>query len=188
VYTCIAVVSFGDSPGPVYDTRTKLGQKAAKFGMADRFPPAPMSQDTVGPGQYDATTSFDGYRLGKSFGVGFKSYKKVKTPGIEKERYGSESPGPGSYREDFGKNVPSFTHSGTTAFAKAQRIPHRIKGTGAPGPGAYEVAEMTSCTRPNSMDSRVWMKPPHSFGKPSHKPRLDFKRMRMYESSTWGMN
>ena len=48
-------------------------------------------------------------------------YRKVKTPGIERELRGRTSPGPGVYQENFGKNLPQFTCADAAILAKGSR-------------------------------------------------------------------
>jgi len=177
------------SPGPVYDVRTRPEARTnVKFGQDDRF--RQEGEPTPGPGQYEALTAFDGNRLAKSFGTSFVAYRKVKTPGIERELRGRTSPGPGVYQENFGKNLPQFTFQGVRSFPRAERMPHRIGGPQSriPGPGAYDNVKVLEVAKPTCASSLVMNPAVRTFGKPSTKPRLDFKQLRLFSNTTWGMN
>lgn len=177
------------SPGPVYEVRSRPEARTnVKFGQDDRF--RTDGEPTLGPGQYESLTAFDGTRLAKSFGCSFQAYRKVKTPGIERELRGRTSPGPGVYQENFGKNLPNFTFQGVRSFPRAERLPHRVGGPQArmPGPGAYDNVKVLEVAKPTCASSLVWNKSVRTFGKPSTKPRLDFKQLRLFNNTTWGMN
>jgi hypothetical protein len=177
----------GRSPGPVYEVRSKPEANTnTKFGQDDRFgndrPP------TLGPGQYEALTQFDGSRLAKSFGCSFEAYRKVKTEGIERELRGRTSTGPGVYQENFGKNLPNYTFSGVRSFPRAERMKHRTQATTrVPGPGAYDNVKVMEVAKGDCASSTIWNQSCRSFGKPSTKPRLDFKQLRLFSNTTWGM-
>lgn len=175
------------SPGPVYDLRGRPDVDFnVKFGQDDRF--KADGEPTLGPGTYEALTSFDGTRLAKTFGVSYKSYAKVRTPGFERELYGRESPGPGAFRLDFGRNLPQHTFSGVRSFPRADRMPHRKRGVRVPGPGTYNHADVLEVAKCSCASSEIRNVPCRTFGKPSTKPRLDFKAMRIFDNSTWGLN
>lgn len=176
------------SPGPVYDLRGRPdAERNVKFGQDDRFgtdrPP------TLGPGSYESLTQFDGVRNAKTFGVSFESYRKVKTPGIERELRGRTSPGPGPYSANFGKNVLGYTFSGVRSFPRAERLKHRAGGhVRVPGPGAYDNASVLEVANMGCPSSEIQSVKTRTFGKPSTKPRLDFKALNIFSNSTWGMN
>jgi hypothetical protein len=176
------------SPGPVYEVRSKPDSKTnTKFPQDDRFPTD--REPTLGPGQYEALTQFDGTRLAKSFGCSFEAYRKVKTEGIERELRGRTSTGPGVYTENFGKNLPTYTFTGVYSFPRAERMRHRTSSTTrVPGPGAYDNVKVLEVAKGSCASSNVWNQSVRSFGKPSTKPRLDFKQLRIFSNTTWGMS
>lgn len=167
------------APGPEYHVRTTPNDilSRVKFGKAPRFDRDPDGLSgtlgQTGPGQYETTTSFDGVRLAKSFGISHRAYDKVKFPGSERLMVGRLSPGPGSYK-------PFLIDGKRYSFSKAMRL-GSTKGTGkVPGPGQYDNHEKAN---PSSRNQSVY-----SFGKPRTKGRIDWKQMRHHGNTTWGIN
>lgn len=169
--------SFSDNsfraPGPVYEVtgnpeETKVN---IRFGKAPRDRKETSLADT-GPGQYETKTVFDGGHLAKSFGASHRAYDKVRFPGSERMNIGMASPGPGAAKP--------FNNDGhVTSFGRAERLPTNQASKRSPGPGAYENHE-----RPNPFSRNVSC---YSFGRPPAKGRMNWKQMRMYENSVWGM-
>ncbi|KAF4663995.1 hypothetical protein FOL46_004465 [Perkinsus olseni] len=174
-----------DSPGPAYDVRGCIAAKVCNTGSAlrraeryvlDELERA-MRANNVGPGDYDILTP--GSKLdesfGRSFGVSHRAYDKTCSPGFEKELIGRTSPGPGFMTIDFAKDAK--LHS----FARSLRPPLHGGGTrvSAPGPGTYGVQEAINMGRLACFESSRRNPPTISFGKPSRKPRIDFKALRI---------
>ncbi|CAJ1430416.1 unnamed protein product [Effrenium voratum] len=143
---------------------------ANRFALDDRS--LAESLGSTGPGQYEVKGSVDVAGKGRSFGASHRAYDKVRFPGGEKEGQGRASAGPG----------PPLPYALTrgVSFARAERLPGD-RNERAPGPGAYEVHD-----KPNpDMKTRST----YSFGRPSARGRIDFKSMRMLQSSSlWGIN
>lgn len=181
-----------ESPGPVYDCRggpmdcTAEGRFAArpKIGKDRRFTTDEqiLSHTSLGPGQYESGTAFDGLRLSKTFGCSHRAYDNVITPGFERFLVGKLSPGPGPYREDFARSSKAF------AVPKAERLADKRRQLRTPGPGSYDDHEKTEIARLSTMDSQKKTPKSCAFGKPSRKARLDFRALNKFSSSCWGLN
>lgn len=168
------------APGPEYHVRTAPTDVThqIKFSKAPRFDRDPDSLSTslgqTGPGQYQTSTSFDGIRLAKSFGISHRAYDKVRIPGGEKFNLGRISPGPGSFK-------PFMLDGKRYSFSKAVRLKDAKTGTGkVPGPGQYDNHERK--------DPGVKNQSVYSFGKPHARGRLDWKRLQQMTNTTWGIN
>lgn len=167
------------APGPEYQVRTSPTdvRHETKFSKGSRWDSRDAlgsSMGSTGPGQYEASTSFDGVRLAKSFGCSHRAYDKVRIIGGERENVGRTSPGPGGYQ-------PWKPDGRKYSFTRADRLKkEKFSNRDGPGPGAYDN-HLTQ--NPFSRSTSVF-----SFGKPSHKPRLDWKSMNHFTSSTWGVN
>jgi len=180
--------SKSESPGPVYHVETKIGAcRSTKFAQGSRFLRSRSAEPGNDPGKYSLPGCLDGEKQAKTFGESFAAYEKVYQEGADKAFMGKASPGPGSYKCDFGRKLPQYHCSGRTVFSKAPQHA-KAKKTIGQGPGAYNNHEVNSVARLTCCDSKVWNYPAHNFGKPSLKPRLDFKRLRQWENSTWGLN
>lgn len=164
-----------DSPGPVYEVVGEPGKhaKVATFGVGNRknFLCGDPHID-VAPGEYDPPSCFDGEHLAKSFGISYDEYGPTA-----KELLGRESPGPGLYTENFGKNLPQYRFSGRAKMGKGLRP--QPKRSQNPPPGAYEITHY-SVAKPKCVDSQVWNYPAHNWGKPSMRGRFDFKMSRAW--------
>jgi hypothetical protein len=177
----------GRSPGPVYDVRTKPdANRNTKFSQDCRFR-ADKKFEGACPGTYETTTQFDG-QGGRSFGIHYDYYRKVKVEGDEMQNKGRASMGPGAYTEDFGKNLPTYVFSGVRSFGKAERMPARAYSTRVPGPGTYENVKVMEVSKGSCASSTIWNQPVGKFGPPSTKPRLDFKKLRVHSNTMWGWN
>jgi len=131
------------------------------------------SLGSTGPGQYEVKGCIDGSRHGRSFGASHRAYDRVRFPGSEKEGQGRSSPGPGA-------PLPYELAGRSISFCRAQRLPDD-RNERAPGPGAYDVHEKPN---PDMKTQSVY-----SFGRPSARSRMDFKTMKMLQSSSlWGIN
>lgn len=168
------------APGPEYHVRTGPTDinHNVKFSKAPRFDRDPDSLSSslgqTGPGQYQTATVFDGVRLAKSFGISHRAYDKVRYPGTERVWIGTLSPGPGSFK-------PFLLDGKRYSFSKATRLKEVKTGTGkVPGPGQYDNHERREPGQKN--------KPVYSFGKPHARGRLDWKQLRNFTSTTWGVN
>jgi hypothetical protein len=135
----------------------------------------------VGPGMYDVPSCLQADHLAKSFGISYADYGP-----LEKELLGRESPGPGIGKLDFGKNLPQYRFSGASKMGSGSR-PKPKRNTNPP-PGAYNAHKQYSVAKGKCIDSQVWNYPAHNFGKPSMKPRLDLKQMKMWSEIGWAMN
>lgn len=160
------------APGPVYDMRTNPTDVSVntKFAKAGRFD-AYGDPDATGPGQYEYATVFDGQRLAKSFGASHRAYDSVKFPGNDRLMKGKNSSGPGPYQpfNNDGKRI---------SFCRAQKLPPDLKSGQLPGPGQYN-----NHTRPPPDKKKPRS---YSFGRPSSKPRVDWKSMSITSNTTWG--
>lgn len=167
------------APGPVYETRTVPDEPPVniRFGKANRFErdgeALSQSLGSTGPGQYEASTSFDGVRLAKSFGASMRAYDKVKFPGSDRLNVGRESPGPGAAQPFENKGV-------SLSFGRAERLPANNAAKRAPGPGAYENHQRPY---PFSRSQSTY-----SFGRPHARGRLNWTKMRHLQNSLWGMS
>lgn len=164
------------APGPVYEVRTEPDQprENTKFGKASRFEGEAFGAalDSTGPGQYEVNSSFDGMRFGKSFGASHRAYDRVRFPGSDRVNIGRASSGPGPAR-------PFMNDGVRMSIGRAERMPVNHAAKRAPGPGAYDNHEKTY---PASRSLSCY-----SFGRPHARARMDWKQMRMMESSAWGM-
>lgn len=143
-------------PGPVYhvtgDPESPPSQ--IKFGKASRFDRDGESLSrglgSIGPGQYETPTVFDGANLAKSFGASHRAYDRVRFPGSERLEVGKASSGPGPAR-------PFEAKGRACSFGQAERLPGGPTAR-SPGPGAYD-----SHTQPSPFSKN---KSGHSFGRP----------------------
>ena len=122
---------------------------------------------SLGPGHYDTTTIFDNANKGRSFGLGFSSYRKVSFPGCDRENLGRSTDRVGIVHSD----LLDLRHG--TSFPRSARKEQRSQSL--PGPGQYEpyLPPRTPRTVP--------------FGESEAKqPRLDFDKLRPFQRSLWG--
>jgi len=181
-----------ESPGPMYDCRGAPGDPTAEgnfrartvVGKDRRWASEEQikAMTTLGPGQYESGTAFDGLHLSKTFGCSMRAYDKVITPGFDRFLVGQLSPGPGPYREEFARGGRS--HS----FAKATRLRDSKRHMRTPGPGAYDDHEKIEIARLSTMDSLKKTPKTTAFGKPSNRARLDFRSLQKFQSSCWGLH
>lgn len=168
------------APGPVYEVRGNPDEPPhnIRFTKGNRFggdgEALAGSLGSTGPGQYElGSACFDGTRLAKSFGASMRAYDKVRFPGSERMMIGRESPGPGA-------GQPFQNNSSSVSFTRADPRPGDTKGGRSPGPGHYENHEKPY---PHSRNQSTY-----SFGRPHARGRVDWKKMRHFNNTTWGYN
>merc|ERR1711964_226860 len=141
------------------------------FGHSRRFW-TPGESYNIGPGHYDVKLSADNAHMQKSFGCSWRAYDKVNFEGVHLENRGRASPGPGRYRQDFGKDCISHP----MGFSK--KLP-RVKLSDTPdtlGPGSYSPENCISLGGSQVSSFRNPSAP--SFGKGRKKRwRFDFKKL-----------
>jgi len=163
-------------PGKWYNVRKDLSvasEVKGYQGLSRRFW-KPGHTINVGPGQYEHKSCIDSGYKAKSFGASFRAYDHVWYRDCERANLGRCSPGPGPYRQDFGKD--------------AQQVPmgldmklRPVKLSDTPqtmGPGYYKVNDYKRFVEKNVVSHE---KTPNScsFGKPRRKrSRFDWKKLR----------
>jgi hypothetical protein len=161
-------------PGKFYNVREDVGQPAqgrkpnVQFGKSQRFW-VPGEHLTIGPGQYQHKSTLEAGRKAKSFGASVRAYDHVKYQDGELSFKGRNSPGPGPYRQDFGKDCISHP------MGLAKKLP-RVKLSDTPdsmGPGYYSVTNLKRGVESSDNQSGGV-----SFGRPRRKKhRFDFKKL-----------
>jgi hypothetical protein len=140
------------------------------YGSSERFPD--VRDPGIGPGQYQHKSSIQAGLKAKSFGTSFRAYDKVMVPGefgTAREFRGRASPGPGPYRQDFGKDSLAFQMS-----LDKKLKPVKLSDTPITmGPGYYAPEKVKRGVLSSENTSGGV-----SFGKPRRKKhRFDFKRL-----------
>jgi hypothetical protein len=137
------------------------GRPDKKQGKAERF--TPTRAEGLDDKQIYLNKAITGPTgTGKSFGNGRAAWEKVQTPGIECERYGKTSPGPGPSVRAGGRGL-------SAPMGKAERFPRSTFDTDSPGPAAYSQNQH-DCSNPKLLTSPA---PGQChFGVASKKPRF----------------
>jgi len=139
------------------------------YGTSERFPD--VRDPGIGPGQYQHKSSLDG-PPGRTFGTSIRAYDRVFVSEFESgvNYRGRCSPGPGPYRQDFGKDSLAFQMSLDKKLkpVKLSDTPQHM------GPGYYAVHNVKK-----GVLSSENMSGGAPFGKPRRKKwRFDFKKLR----------
>lgn len=163
------------TPGCVYDQDSTLVHPTLPMGI---FPRTGRDSDTLsarqrfrselGPGSYESDRSCLSNKA-FSFGEPFSAYRKVCIPGCDRENLGRTCATLGiSLRFMGGDHGQSFTRSARDSYSSLRRKTSEPKT----GPGCYELDSNRE-------------RPVVSFGKPSRRPRLDFRKLAKLSKSYW---
>lgn len=162
-------------PGKYYNVRKDVGYPAQgripnrTQGLSRRFW-VPGHDLLVGPGQYEHKSSLGG--PGGTFGTGFRAYDHVWYQDCERNNLGRASPGPGPYRQDFGKDCLQCPLGLDMKLrpVKLSDTPQTM------GPGYYNINKV----KQGSLSHEQSRYPTGcTFGKPRRKRgRFDFKKLR----------
>jgi hypothetical protein len=137
------------------------------YGTSERFPD--VRDPGIGPGQYQHKSSLEAGRKAKSFGTSVRAYDRVWYQDSTENFRGRCSPGPGPYRQDFGKDSLAFQMSLAPKLqpVKLSDTPQTM------GPGYYAPEKVKK-----GVQSSENMSGGAAFGKPRRKKhRFDFKRL-----------
>lgn len=177
-------------PGRWYDVRDTPNKPAqakghkTDFGTSARFViPGQNAKPNIAPGQYEIKGALDMGLKAKSFGTSFRAYDKVLLNSDQHlVNLGRASPGPGHYRQDFGKDGFSF------AMGKDMKLrPVKLSDTPTNvGPGVYRPEDVVSLEKLDTGVSSVRNPPNAAFGKPRRKRwRFDFKKLDQCGPRVW---
>lgn len=161
-------------PAKFYNVRKDVGYPAQgklpnrTQGLSRRFW-VPGHDLLVGPGQYEHKSCLQAGYKASSFGASFRAYDHVWFQDCERANLGRASPGPGPYRQDFGKDCLQCP------LGLSEKLP-RVKLSDTPdtmGPGYYNVNVKKGVLSSDKSPCAP------SFGKPRRKRgRFDFKKLR----------